>query len=49
MMNLFSIGFTQKSAEDFFALLKDNKISQLPASFKNLHSISRLELGKKII
>lgn len=29
MMNLFSIGFTQKSAEDFFALLKDNKIDCL--------------------
>ena len=29
MMNLFSIGFTQKSAEDFFALLKDNNIDCL--------------------
>jgi uncharacterized protein (DUF488 family) len=29
MMNLFSIGFTQKSAEDFFGLLKDNKIDCL--------------------
>ena len=29
MMNLFSIGFTQKSAEEFFALLKDNKIDCL--------------------
>ena len=29
MMNLFSIGFTQKSAEEFFGLLKDNKIDCL--------------------
>ena len=29
MMNLFSIGFTQKSAEDFFGLLKDNNIDCL--------------------
>ncbi|MCX6135889.1 MAG: DUF488 domain-containing protein [Ignavibacteriales bacterium] len=29
MMNLFSIGFTQKSAEKFFGLLKDNKIDCL--------------------
>ena len=28
-MNLFSIGFTQKSAEAFFGLLKDNKIECL--------------------
>lgn len=28
-MNLFSIGFTQKSAEDFFGMLKDNKIDCL--------------------
>lgn len=29
MMNLFSIGFTQKSAEDFFGLLKENNIDCL--------------------
>ena len=29
MMNLFSIGFTQKSAEEFFGLLKDNNIDCL--------------------
>ena len=29
IMNLFSIGFTQKSAEIFFGLLKDNKIDCL--------------------
>ena len=29
MTNLFSIGFTQKSAEDFFGLLKENKIDCL--------------------
>ena len=29
MMNLFRIGFTQKSAEYFFGLLKDNKIDCL--------------------
>ncbi len=29
IMNLFSIGFTQKSAEDFFGLLKDNNIDCL--------------------
>jgi hypothetical protein len=29
MINLFSIGFTQKSAEDFFGLLKDNNIDCL--------------------
>lgn len=29
MMNLFSIGFTQKSAEQFFKLLKDNNINCL--------------------
>lgn len=29
MMNLFSIGFTQKSAEEFFGILKDNKIDCL--------------------
>lgn len=29
MMNLFSIGFTQKSAEEFFGKLKDNKIDCL--------------------
>jgi uncharacterized protein (DUF488 family) len=29
MMNLFSIGFTQKSAEEFFGLLKDNEIDCL--------------------
>jgi len=29
MINLFSIGFTQKSAEDFFGLLKDNRIDCL--------------------
>ena len=29
MMNLFSIGFTQKSAEEFFGLIKDNKIDCL--------------------
>jgi uncharacterized protein (DUF488 family) len=29
MINLFSIGFTQKSAEDFFGLLKDNDINCL--------------------
>ena len=29
MMNIFSIGFTQKSAEDFFELLKDNNIDCL--------------------
>lgn len=29
MINLFSIGFTQKSAEDFFGLLKDNYIDCL--------------------
>ncbi len=28
-MNLFSIGFTQKSAEEFFGILKDNKIDCL--------------------
>jgi uncharacterized protein (DUF488 family) len=28
-MNLFSIGFTQKSAEEFFGLLKDNNIDCL--------------------
>lgn len=28
-MNLFSIGFTQKSAEEFFGLLKSNKIDCL--------------------
>ncbi len=28
-MNLFSIGFTQKSAEDFFGILIDNKIDCL--------------------
>jgi uncharacterized protein (DUF488 family) len=28
-MNLFSIGFTQKSAENFFGKLKDNKIDCL--------------------
>jgi uncharacterized protein (DUF488 family) len=28
-MNLFSIGFTQKSAEEFFGILKDNKINCL--------------------
>jgi len=28
-VNLFSIGFTQKSAEDFFGMLKDNKIDCL--------------------
>jgi uncharacterized protein (DUF488 family) len=28
-MNIFSIGFTQKSAEEFFGLLKDNKINCL--------------------
>ena len=29
MMNLFSIGFTQKNAEQFFGLLKDNNIDCL--------------------
>jgi uncharacterized protein (DUF488 family) len=29
MMNLFSIGFTQKNAEEFFGLLKDNNIDCL--------------------
>lgn len=29
MINLFSIGFTQKSAEEFFGLLKDNNIDCL--------------------
>ena len=29
IMNLFSIGFTQKSAEDFFGLLKDSNIDCL--------------------
>lgn len=29
MINLYSIGFTQKSAEDFFGLLKHNKIDCL--------------------
>ena len=29
MMNIFSIGFTQKSAEEFFDLLKDNNIDCL--------------------
>ena len=29
MMNLFNIGFTQKSAEEFFGILKDNKIDCL--------------------
>ena len=28
-MNLYSIGFTQKSAEEFFGILKDNKIDCL--------------------
>ncbi|MEI6138773.1 MAG: DUF488 domain-containing protein [Mariniphaga sp.] len=29
MINLFSIGFTQKTAKDFFGILKDNKIDCL--------------------
>lgn len=29
MINLFSIGFTQKTAEEFFGLLKDNNIDCL--------------------
>ena len=29
MMNIYSIGFTQKSAEEFFDLLKDNSIDCL--------------------
>jgi uncharacterized protein (DUF488 family) len=29
MINLFTIGFTQKTAEEFFGILKDNKIDCL--------------------
>ena len=29
MINLFNIGFTQKTAEDFFGILRDNKIDCL--------------------
>ena len=29
MINLFNIGFTQKTAKDFFGILKDNKIDCL--------------------
>lgn len=29
MMNLFNIGFTQKTAKEFFGILKDNKIDCL--------------------
>jgi len=29
MINLFNIGFTQKTAEEFFGILKDNKIDCL--------------------
>ena len=28
-MNIYTIGFTKKSAEQFFTILKDNKISKI--------------------
>lgn len=49
MINLFNIGFTQKTAEEFFGILKDNKIDCVVDVRLNPNGqLSRFAFGKDL-